>query len=358
MKYQRGKGRYFLFTLGFLLVFSSGFFAFLAWEGPGYQGSVAALEQPVLPPSLDSVPGKKNDPKVHAVGKPAATLESPESQPMTELVSGPASQPASLTEPLPPTNPQEASPKGNSLGGKKERTAKADSQGKAEKIASPTGHGVQSLKTVEAAKDTKPSADKPRKKSRKPVRIPPVVVDETKVPPEWDWFATPLRLSMTDHRVTIVADVGQVSSKNAILQKSVSEARTDESEVPPAKQEARQEPGPEIESAKDLESSPTAVPVVSADEHEAFAKRLNNILVRLQERREKRLAEARARALILPSARCNVKTGETIGNDVAERLDASETAVATTKDGTSIPREMEEGLPPLNAESPSGEAEK
>lgn len=356
LKHQRVKGAYFLFTLGFLLVFSSGFFAFLAWDGPGFQGSVAALEQPVTPPSLDSKVGKSGVTKVHASAKPAATLESPESQP-------PAAVPGKPVAPLAPPPTGEVKPAASQqqppselqvMEAKTVLPETGVSKNKGDQAASSSGHGVQSEKSKGAVKEAKASSAKPKMKTRKVRRTPPPVVDETQVPPEWNWFATPLRVAMKDHKVEIVSDAPLASSDVPQSVVLPAEKAKSESEEPSKDREIVQKSDVATEPAKDTEAVSSVVPFTTLEESEAYAERLSNILARLQERREKRAAEASAHSLVLPSTRGTSKSAETIRNDSRgapespESLEPIDTPAEAAAAAT-------EGLPPLPLDYPSGD---
>lgn len=339
-------------------MFSSGFFAFLAWDGPGFQGSLAALEQPVTPPSLDSKVGKSGVTKLHASAKPAATLESPESQPQAAVSDKPVA-------PLAPPPTGEAKPASrqqppSDLQGMEAKTvlSKTDvSKNKDDQTASSSGHGVQNEKSNGAVKEAKASSVKPKMKTRKVRRTPPPVVDETQVPPEWNWFATPLRVSMNDHKVEIVSEAPLPSSDVPQSVVLPDEKAKSESEEPSKDREIVQKSDVAAEPAKEAEVASSVVPFTTLDESEAYAERLNNILARLQERREKRAAEASAHSLVLPSTRGTSKSAETVRNDSHGAPESPESPEPTdTPDKAAA--DATEGLPPLPLDYPSGDTDR
>lgn len=359
LKQQRVKGYYFLFTLGFLLVFSSGFFAFLAWDGPGYQGSAAALEQPVSPPALSPRGGKANA-QGKPAPKPAATLESPE----TLVPDGTANEPSSLvatpTEEVKPANHQEQQPQRKVLETKPAASEKPSVKVKADSVVMPSGHGVQNENKIATAKEKKAPAIKPKRQSQKVRRTPDVPVDETKVPPEWDWFSTPLRMNMTDHKVEIVSDASPIVPAVPATPQAQSlpeEIAATPHESPDIQESTQKEPETRAEPVVSEPTSSVA-PFTSLEESEAYAQRLNNILARLQERREKRAAEASAHALVLPSSRNESKAIEKTGNDAPDKAASADVVVAADKDPKSEAADATEGLPPLPADYPTDDTQK
>ncbi len=350
MKQQRVKGYYFLFTLGFLLVFSSGFFAFLAWDGPGYQGSAAALEQPVSPPTIAGRSESRN-PQGHATTKPAATLESPETQPPVVVADELPAKVATPTDEVKQANQQEPPSQGKALEAKPEVSGKAVPKPKADTVVPSLGHGVQSEKKTAAVKEAKTPTSKPKIKSRKARRTPVAPVDETKIPPEWDWFSTPLRMSMKDHKVEIVSDPSLASPETPQSQ-ALHDAVTTGTEEP-TPQDRDEGPEATAGSTKDAEPTSSVVPFTTPEESEAYAQRLNNILARLQGRREKRVAEASAHALVLPSARNDLKMVETTGNDSHGEAESAGVPVTADENLKSDAPDAKEGLPPLPSDYPA-----
>lgn len=347
LKHRRVKGYYFLFTLGFLLVFSSGFLAFLAWDGPGYQGSLAALEQPMTPPSLGSQSAKQTPQKETSGARPAATLESPGTIP-------PSSSGA--------TAPQVATPAADVKAARQQSSVTVSSKttkpALSEKNGVSLGHGVQSKTKIADPQEKKAPAAKPQKQSRKSRKNLPATADETKVPPEWNWFATPLHLAMEDHKVEIVSDL-HAEEQSEPLKSEPQAAATDSDASKSAEEPSSPSEGNGNTDVNSKGEPASVAPLTTMDVHEAYSQRLGIILARLQERREKRAAEANARSLVLPSAKRELQTSASEKATSGDSsVDTGNTLPAMGQDVDSIPVAAQEGLPPMPSAPSVGETDK
>ncbi|HOY68533.1 MAG TPA: hypothetical protein PLP29_16765 [Candidatus Ozemobacteraceae bacterium] len=299
MRINQVNGISFLFTIGFLLLFSSSFLAYLAWEGPGYQGSAAALEAPVMPPSLDSA--TPVPPPVSVEPAPSAgVLETPAEPP------APTEEKRAEPEPLNQETPKKTSGQAKPLDAPK--AAKP-----VEPVTPPAApKPVQKMEQKaprEVAKASQANPEQKVKSSRKARAKKPTHQEEsadiTRVPPEWDWFSKPLRMEIQQGKVQILGDAsdpmapGEATHEAKASEPSESIASSVPSQeeqtpvvIPPA--EPSEIPSPE--RAETPESAPKQV--VAESER---SDRLVSALARLQARHDRRDREADEKALVLPS---------------------------------------------------------
>lgn len=358
VKYPRVKGTRFLFTLIFLLAFSSGFLAFLiCGGGPEYCGSAAALEQPVTPPPLSPDAAAHVSPKKPIGGKPAATLESPET-PVAPLPGSPVGTPEKTEPPAGVKMPARVSGPETQTETKEAKDLgpeTVNTKPRVEKVVTPKVHDVHSgtavaSTTKENKVETKTPVAKPEKKSRKGHRAPKPVVDETQVPPEWNWFAAPLRMSMQDHKVEIVSDIKPLESEKAPLVKAseTMDVVSDSHEEIVAAQDSGV-----TELSKGDGAVSAVAPFTTTEEPYAYKQRLVNILARFQQRREKRVAEASAHALVLPSAKGDSHSSPAPESDSKDASESSEGGMMITP-----PTQASDGLPPMPPDFPADDSGK
>ncbi|MFZ5950371.1 MAG: hypothetical protein ACOYXC_06680 [Candidatus Rifleibacteriota bacterium] len=254
---KKQQGLPFLLSLGVLFLLSASFLAVQIWsDGGEMRGAAAALESPVLPPDLTAPtvvppPRPVAQPKAKKVATPVVEEAAPEEQmPIEEddgdKVEAPVSdeknnqEPAMVeTEPAKLEKPQsvksvsqtkavvkeakteepvieakvtEPEKKPAKVEKPAENKAKASSAKPIEVVEAKTER-VEPVQAVEVKVIAPPATDaRPVKKARKP-RVQAV---ETEIPPEWNWFNTPLKLDVNDGKLEIVAD----PEKKVVIQPS------------------------------------------------------------------------------------------------------------------------------------------
>lgn len=349
MRPSRVKGAYFIFTLGFLLIFSSGFLAYLAWDGPGYHGSLAALEAPVTPPSL--TPSTQSvQKKAGEKARPTATLEAP--------VVAPAPQPASA-DPVADqgiaaevkSQEEPSSDLGSGPITVDSPNAKiVENKAQPTKQKLPRVHGKKRDENVPAPAETpKMESRKSQKKARKSRQAQSAIIDETTVPPEWNWFSTPLKLEVKDDKICIVSSSIEVAEEAksvpaAALEKqeaATSGVTSNSNLAQKTEHEAEVAPVP----ATNAETDAAVVTSANAEMSDANKQRLTNLLARLQSRHESRAAEAKARSLILPSAKAHSKDSPDFSTGADEKAEAPAASATDVS--------LSDGLPPMPSAQPS-----
>lgn len=312
MRSNRVMGLYFLFTLGFLLIFSGGFLTYLAWQGPGYQGSLAALEAPITPPTLPKSGPDASHQKAGEKTRPAATLESTEPETPPQVAPPePAPEPITMKEALPQTKNQKLP----AVNASKTTTQPA-------KTTAADVHGATTGQSVAAAHEIpKAESKKTQKKARKESRTSNGAVDETQIPPEWNWFSVPMRFEGKDGKIQIVTDPGDNVQPG---EASVPETAASDAAVRPEKA---------------TETASIGVSLTAPEDTSAYKQRLTNILARLQNRRELRAREAEKRALVLPSSNVgatDTQSHKTGASDIAGPSE-SETLKTINSDADRLP---------------------
>jgi len=291
---RRQPGLPFLMALGLLLILSASFLAVQLWsDGSTRRGAVQALEAPVMPRALDAKKGSKT--KVAA--RPVKKL--PVEEPMVEekAVELPAVNETAVVE--------------NSG----ELPDVVVSVPEPEKVIPEIKEEVKPAKKADVkpvAPVIKPKAEKKAAVSR-PAKAPrksrPVVEEDiTVMPPEWNWFSTPLKAELKHGQVNIVAAVAPVDVKLVTVA-----ARTVERKEP-----EKAQPAVDTQIAAPSKSEPVI------DGQKPFSKALERMakIRRIRETREVKVAPEEAKQVavvdeVSPSMR---KLGETL-RKLSEKLE-------------------------------------
>ncbi|HEY9070219.1 MAG TPA: hypothetical protein VIV61_08160 [Candidatus Ozemobacteraceae bacterium] len=305
----------FLFTIGFLLLFSSSFLAYHAWDGPGYQGSAAALEAPVTPPSLDAAaapvaPPSAAKPVVQA--QPAGTLEVP-AEPAAEV-----KQKETAGKPQEAPIPPAVSEKPRDVPvAKQAKTSPAKTNASVAQKASGKAEVKQAGEKTSRPAQVVPVSQSPKKAETKTWtsrkrRVQKVVEEDiTRVPPEWDWFSKPLRVEMKAGKVEILGESTGADATPAMTPvEAASEAVEKGENTISSLEKPQSEPNPPVRSETEIVPpvAPQGAQVAPAPAPASDAcDRLATVLARLQARRERRAQEAGEKALALPSQGGEVK---------------------------------------------------
>lgn len=240
MAIKRKHGLSFLLVFGFLFLVSGGLFVIQVWGEPGKDGSAAALEAPTAPPSLSPPGGDPVPPPEPA--KKIGGSDSPKSD-NTE-----ASEPATSDEKKSPDSSEEAAPEEE----KPEEPKKEEKKPALKSVPAPVVKVVapplvlsvpqekpvpSKIEKVEEKKDSKvekkkepskavsesPKPESPReavpslRPLKKSVRKAKKVVqqDPGVIPPEWNWFAEPMKLEYAQGGIRI-ASLQKVDSASDI----------------------------------------------------------------------------------------------------------------------------------------------
>lgn len=306
---KKQQGLPFLLTLGVLFILSASFLAVQFWS-EDLRGAAAALESPVMPPSINAPtvvppPAEKPDKKLPAGKIVAKIQESPAEQAAdaveeavfeeaveessTEAVESVVEAgespvvkevkkvPVSVTEKsvdkvvVKPVV-EEKRIVAPTSGQKPEELKLASLQVEGD---SPSEVVVKAVKTDknESGKATAVKADSPARKAQKKAsrRHQAAKSVETECPPEWNWFSTPLKVEMTDGKVAIVAAEKVNTVSNELTEKETSVV-------------------PEMKKTLNLEPAKRSVDKVSADGAKSVVKpfaRAMGKMLQLKEKREK-----------------------------------------------------------------------
>jgi hypothetical protein len=242
---KRQPGLPFLLALGVLLILSASFLAVQLWSGDTFRGAVEALEAPMMPPSLPV--GKKGGAKASSgkkiEQKPVVAVEvvsAPEVQELEagEPVNAPAPAPTPAVEAVKASDMVEAP--AMPLEVKKPAPAKVKevtAPAKASVVkptrpvsevkpvqAEPVGTSVEQalsapvkekvseaprlakdLTTSNSSASTGKVSSKKGRAARKAAKEAAKEAYENEVPPEWNWFNTPLKLEISGGNVEIVS---------------------------------------------------------------------------------------------------------------------------------------------------------
>lgn len=203
---RKQPGLPFLLALGILLILSASFLAVQLWsDGASRRGAAHALEAPVMPKALD-VSKKGNKPaakKNVGVVSPEEMIEAPvvPATPVTTDVVPVDDKPVqdvavASVEPLVKEEAAAAKAKESEV-----VTKKPSNEDKPAIVSGPSSDNA----SVEEKKVVK-SVEKTTKKAKKAKKAKKQVVEEDSlvVPPEWDWFSTPLKIEISQGQVEIV----------------------------------------------------------------------------------------------------------------------------------------------------------
>lgn len=199
---RKQPGLPFLLALGILLILSASFLAVQLWsDGSSRRGALHALEAPVLPKALDvsrkgnkAVSKKSNGAETvpsEVIEKPVIPVTLDSSAQVTEDNSVTPTEVVALSE-------ETLSPKSGKADVVEKSVAVPEKA--VEAAAAPVKTAIKEVKVVKSVEKTVKKAKK-AKKARK------VVVEEEDslvVPPEWDWFSTPLKMEINQGQVEIV----------------------------------------------------------------------------------------------------------------------------------------------------------
>lgn len=267
---KKQQGLPFLLALGVLFILSSSFLAVQLWtDHENFRGAAAALEAPMLPPSLNSPsvvappPEKKTEPEAKPVKKEAPSVAKVDLSEVNQE-KGSEVEEAEPAKTLPVTEVPKKSLKIQAVQLEKPAVQiNMDSEKKTAVQARP-----KAAKKVEQKPVEKPEVEAPREKveepkALKPVEKPVVVkvveiapmtapVEEvavkkavkrvrketvpTEVPPEWNWFSKPLKIEMAAGKLEIKADsatekVVRLVSSPRIVEKTVKLATVEVSAI-------------------------------------------------------------------------------------------------------------------------------
>jgi len=322
-------------ALGLLLILSASFLAVQFWsDGQLRRGAVQALEAPVMPKALEigkkngKAPGKnsvKAAPKI-VKNDPEADNEVPEEK-AVPIDQDEAELPKDVEGDLPDEKASVEEPKPVKASEKKalataptvEKSAEPSAGEPVEKKAAvePVKE-VKEVKAEEKKPDIKPEVKKPAKAGRSSKasrsakaakKALEIEEDSGVVPPEWDWFSTPLKIELNQGQVQIVPAVAPVDLKLVTVA-----ARTADVEAPSF-----------VEDVKKLDSESKKVVEASiAVSEKPFSKALERMakIRKIREAREKKIAEKENKQItvvdeVSPSMK---KLGETL-RKLSEKLD-------------------------------------
>ncbi|MEW6709024.1 MAG: hypothetical protein AB1403_04310 [Candidatus Riflebacteria bacterium] len=244
---KKQQGLPFLLSLGVLFLLSAGFLAVQIWsDGGEMRGAAAALESPVLPPDLTAptvVPPPRPVNQAKPKKIPAPVIEETVQEDQTSIKEDEGNKAEEAVSEEKPDLVQEKVETGL-VKLEKPQSVKSVSQAKAVVKEAKPAEPVKEAKAVEPEKkpaktektvenksqassdkrvdvvETKPERVEPFEVAEVKVVAPPVTVAkpvkkarkprvhavETEIPPEWNWFSTPLKLDVSDGKLEIVAD--------------------------------------------------------------------------------------------------------------------------------------------------------
>ncbi|MBU1109186.1 MAG: hypothetical protein KKB51_21085 [Candidatus Riflebacteria bacterium] len=243
---KRQPGLPFLLALGVLLILSASFLAVQLWSDKVFRGAAEALEAPMMPPTmpparkgeLRAVPGKKIEiakaaavevvaaPEIH---EPAEVAE-PVVVELSKMVEAPA-----IAEPLdaPPVVAATPTPVKPVVAKIKETPMKAKEASvvatldkevkpavKVQEKSSVAAVPVKSAPSLVVEQSVSPIVSKKSVQKASvaaPRRSKKETVD-TEIPPEWDWFSTPLKMEIIGDNIEIVptGDVREIRLINVV----------------------------------------------------------------------------------------------------------------------------------------------
>lgn len=343
-------------ALGVLLILSASFLAVQLWsDGNIRRGAAQALEAPVMPMVLDTKKNGKPKKAIKPVKKlPDEEQKAPElpvvnNDPVLDdagsvelpdvVVAEPkvVQKPETVVEKTLPESKPELNPE------KKADPKPVADAVKPENVEQKADSEVVESKPVHktAKKAVSPKASRGSRKAKQVVEE-----DITVVPPEWNWFSTPLKAELKHGQVEIVPAIAPIDFKLV----SVAAKTVDSTGIAVVKsQPAAVEDGYAGEKK-------VAAPVM--DSHKPFAKALERMakIRRIRESREKKAAEKKEEVRqvtvvdeVSPSMR---KLGETL-RKLSEKLEKSPAGVSVssgTSESSVSPTEADfEEAPPVNA---------
>lgn len=312
---KKQQGLPFLLALGVMFILSSSFLAVQLWsDEDGLRGAAAALEAPLIPPDLNAPtivppPAEKPEPSVAKKEKKAqvsdvATEKKAKQENKPVVVESADVAPAEVVveAPVKLEKPEEAVLKAvveeKVVVAKKSEPKKNESKKivKAEEVTVKSDDAAPQKDVVEQQREKqKPASNKPavkkvekdesiafvseRKELAKAASESPKLVKKpvnkkteipTEIPPEWNWFQTPLKLEVADGKVEIVP-AAKVESDSSIGSKKVV---------------ARAKPIERVFEAKKVMAGTLKVErvVVGANTQKPFAKALGK-MAKLREKR-------------------------------------------------------------------------
>lgn len=258
---KRQPGLPFLMALGVLLILSASFLAVQLWSDKIFRGAAVALEAPVMPPamptarksgsreSLDKkIEKAKTVAAVEVVNAPeiqktevSAADENSASEPVVksekqkpialkparlpEMIEAPAMPPAAgsrekkakavdkavSSKPAAAKNPVSESEKAVSSAVVEPVSEVEDSNAPAVEpiaqvvpVSEPVAAVVEPVVVVATSSNEPKDSVESKKKSVRRKKASRIEEDETVVPPEWNWFNTPLKVDFSDGHVVIV----------------------------------------------------------------------------------------------------------------------------------------------------------
>ena len=226
---KRQPGLPFLLALGVMLILSASFLAVQLWSEDVFRGAAEALEAPMMPPALPTA--KKGESKAALekkieIAKASASVEvvaAPEVQEPVEAVEpAKVETPAMVEAPVLPT--VLVKPVAARVADAPVKDVKAPAAAKEAKVAAKKAVAdsvemkpvapIQDKPVVVPVADAVVVVAEPETASQKPMvsaakasrvrKSKKTEVIETEVPPEWDWFSTPLKLEVSSGNVEIV----------------------------------------------------------------------------------------------------------------------------------------------------------
>lgn len=324
---RKQPGLPFLMALGVLLILSASFLAVQLWsDGNVRRGAAQALEAPVMPMALDA---KKNGKPKKAI-KPVKKLPDEEQKaPELPVVEhDPVLDDDSSVE-LPdvvlaePKIEQKAGTVVEKTLSEAKTEVKSEKKADLKAVTSNAGPEKNELKADSDVIKAKPVqkvvkkavAPKTSRSSRK-AKLVEEEEDITVVPPEWNWFSTPLRAELKHGQVEIVPAVAPIDLKLV----SVAAKTVDSTGSAVVRAQSTVVEGG-YESEKKV-----AAPAM--DSHKPFAKALERMakIRRIREAREQQTAvkmeEARQITVVDEVSPSMKKLGETLRN-LSEKLEKS-----------------------------------